>query len=598
MNKRAVFAFFLSLVVIIGYNYLLAQKYPPQKVEEVEQLAYEEKDLLKPALSKPKPEPVKVTRTQNAKDITVETDLVRMVITSNGARIKSCKLKDYPEESINIEAMQDRLTQLKQSLSTALPQATESLERDIGKLEILLEKLAQDGKEAELVSLAATVDQDFSPSIVIPEDQNASSLLDQAVYQCSQDTLLLTDQKPQGRLVFTYKASGKQVTKVYSFSNSRYSIGLDIIFQGWDDQDFPTKSFLVYYGPNIGMPQAERGRRSAGYHGPVTYFQNNQQGWAKKEKYSRKETDTFISREHREGKVGWVGLENKYFLSALIPSLAGEAAIVEKSRFNEHKIAARIPWQGSGEYNFQLYLGPRKETSLKSVGVSLEKTINYGIFDPIARLIYRILMFFSQWTHNFGWAIVLLCLVVKVVFYPLTHHSFESMQKMQHDMRAVQPEMTALREKHKDSPQKLNKEIMELYRRHNINPLASCQSGCLPLLLQMPVFFALYAVLYNSIELRGTPFMGWITDLSAKDPYYVLPVLMGISMFIQQKLTGMGGATGAQQDQAKMMAWMMPLLLTWIFASLPSGVVLYWFTFNLLTSVQQLIIRKKQEATS
>ena len=141
--------------------------------------------------------------------------------------------------------------------------------------------------------------------------------------------------------------------------------------------------------------------------------------------------------------------------------------------------------------------------------------------------------------------------------------------------------------------QKLNKEIMALYRRRGVNPMASCQNGCLPLLLQMPVFFALYSILYNSIELRGTPFL-WLQDLSAKDPYYILPVLMGISMFIQQKLTGMGTGGGAQQEQAKMMAIMMPVFLTWIFASLPSGVVLYWFVFNLLTSLQQVLIKKKQ----
>jgi YidC/Oxa1 family membrane protein insertase len=168
------------------------------------------------------------------------------------------------------------------------------------------------------------------------------------------------------------------------------------------------------------------------------------------------------------------------------------------------------------------------------------------------------------------------------------------MQKMQQQMKTIQPEMDALRAKLKDNPQKLNKEIMELYRKRGVNPLASCQSGCLPMLLQMPVFFALYGVLYNSIELRGAPFLGWITDLSAKDPYYILPVLMGASMFVQQKLTGMGVASGPQQEQAKMMTMLMPVFLTWIFASLPSGVVLYWFVFNIATALQQLLIRKKQ----
>jgi len=540
---------------------------------------------------------------RQARDFVVETDLVRLVITSSGARIKSCQLKGYPEEKIGAETVQKQLNEIdraKERASSA--QAKESLQRQRDKLEILLERLIQEPDMVELVSLPATLDADFSPALLLPDNEEAASALNTALYHCADSALSLSKDAPAGQLEFSYSdPQGRRIEKIYSFSNSNYSIGLDISFQGWGRDDFPLGHFLLSSGPDVGMPQAQRGRRIHGYQGPVSCFQSGQQSWAQKEKYARNEKGLFVRREHKQkGVILWTGLENKYFLTALIPSQpVAQSVVVEKNRFGEQKVALAVPWEGSGPaYSFRLYLGPKKEERLKEINATLEKSIDYGFFGPIARFMYQILVFFSRWTHNFGWAIVLLCLVTKIVFYPLTHHSFESMQKMQQQMKSIQPEMDALREKFRDNPQKLNKEIMGLYRKRGINPLASCQSGCLPMLLQMPVFFALYGILYNSIELRGAPFLGWVTDLSAKDPYYILPVLMGVSMFMQQKLTGMGAGSGAQQEQAKMMAILMPVFLTWIFASLPSGVVLYWFTFNIATALQQLLIRKRQKALS
>ena len=160
--------------------------------------------------------------------------------------------------------------------------------------------------------------------------------------------------------------------------------------------------------------------------------------------------------------------------------------------------------------------------------------------------------------------------------------------------------MEELKKKYGDNQQKLNKATMEMYRKEGVNPLSGCKSGCFPMLLQMPVFFALYVVLYNSIDLRGAHFIGWITNLSAPDPWRILPILMGISMFFQQKQTGMGSSLGSssQQDQQKMMKWMMPIFLTFIFFRLPAGVVLYWLSFNIFTSLQQMLIKKKEHVPS
>ncbi|MBN2097592.1 MAG: membrane protein insertase YidC [Candidatus Omnitrophica bacterium] len=597
MGRKALLAFFLSLLVITSYNYYLAQKYPPALPEETipqTQLpAVPSDNLIQPIADN---SPIQKAKLVPAPEVVVETDLVKLVLTTSGARIKSCLLKKHPEEQFVPESVQRRIAANKQSLIGANAQTKELLLRDNEKQQVLLEKIKRKPEQAELVSLAATVDSDFAPAIVFPADSALTQELNTARYQASQAALTLNQSQPEGTIEFVYKTPrGESVKKSFTFHNSNYGIELDINLSNWPKRIQSEKAPFLFYGPNLGLPQVQQGRRSYVYQGPVIYFLNAQQGWVQKEKYTREENDKFVQRPHH-GTIGWAGLETKYFLAALIPAQPASTVLVEKNRFGEQKVGLQLPWPGSGQYNFRLYLGPKREDRLREIGTTLEKSKDYGFFGPIARLIYQILVFFSRWTHNFGWAIVLLCLVTKIVFYPLTHHSFEAMQKMQQQMKAFQPEMDALREKHRDNPQKLNKEIMELYRKKGINPLASCQSGCLPMLLQMPVFFALYSVLYNAIELRATPFIGWITDLSAKDPYYVLPILMGISMFVQQKLTGMGGAGGAQQDHAKMMAILMPIMLTWIFASLPSGVVLYWLTFNVLTAAQQLFIQKKQRA--
>lgn len=607
MRKRALLAVFLSLLVILGYNYFLAQKYPSL----TEQPPAEQKEELLPSATLATQATVKSEFRQVqpasparqlhqqlvvAKDIIVETDLIRLTITSSGARIKSCQLKLHPEEKFSVSAVQQRLREIEQAEVSALPQAKELLQREKENQEVLLARLIQDSQLVELVSLPAVVDADFSPAIIIPEAEQGLDL-NTGPYQCDKASLTLSTDKPAGQLEFTYTyPQGRKIKKTYFFFNSNYGIGLDITFEGWERSDFPAHEFLLFIGPDVGMPLVQRGRRSFVYQGPVSCFQTGQQVLTQKEKYSRQEQDTFVRREHRQkGKILWAGLENKYFLSALIPAQPAESVVVEKNRFSEQKIGLTVPWQGLGKYSFTLYLGAKKESRLKEIDVTLGKAIDYGFFGPIARATYQVLVFFSRWTHNFGWAIVLLCLITKIIFYPLTHHSFESMQKMQMEMKSIQPEMDALRARLKDNPQKLNKETMELYRKKGINPMASCQSGCLPMLLQMPVFFALYGVLYNSIELRGTPFLGWVSDLSAKDPYYILPILMGVSMFVQQKLTGISAGVGIQQEQAKMMGIMMPVILTWIFASLPSGVVLYWLTFNILTAAQQVLTRKKQQ---
>ena len=213
----------------------------------------------------------------------------------------------------------------------------------------------------------------------------------------------------------------------------------------------------------------------------------------------------------------------------------------------------------------------------------LEKTVDFGWFDIIAKPLLLSLTFFYRFLGNYGLAIILITIIIKILFWPLTHKSFKSMRGMQ----KLQPEMAKLKEKYGDKKEEMAKQQMQLYKQYNVNPLG----GCLPMLLQIPVFIALYRGLMDSIELRHASFIGfWINDLSAKDPTYIAPLVMGLSMFLQQKMT----PTAADPAQAKMML-LMPVIFTVMFLNFPSGLVIYWLVNNLISIAQQLYINKRTD---
>jgi YidC/Oxa1 family membrane protein insertase len=232
-------------------------------------------------------------------------------------------------------------------------------------------------------------------------------------------------------------------------------------------------------------------------------------------------------------------------------------------------------------YSFSLYLGPKDIEILKKQGVRLERTIDFGWFDIIAKPLLLSLKFFYRFLGNYGLAIILLTIIIKIIFWPLTHKSFQSMKEMQ----KIQPEIAKLKEKYKNNKEEFARQQMGLYKKYKVNPLG----GCLPMLLQIPVFIALYRSLMDSIELRHANFISfWINDLSAKDPTYVAPIIMGLSMLLQQKMT----PSAADPAQAKMMMFM-PLIFTVMFLNFPSGLVIYWLVNNVLSIAQQLYINKK-----
>ncbi|MBI3291245.1 MAG: membrane protein insertase YidC [Elusimicrobia bacterium] len=284
------------------------------------------------------------------------------------------------------------------------------------------------------------------------------------------------------------------------------------------------------------------------------------------------------------GPVQWVGLDNRYFLAALIvPSLAASQTsdsstlLVEGSKAETTVHITERCRLAPGEtqaLEWQLYLGPKGYTQLRRLGLRLEESVDFGWMGALGKAALHALYFLHRLTGNYGWAIVLLTIGLQILLFPLAMKSLKASLAM----KALQPQVKALQERFKGDPKRLNVEMMHLYKQSGTNPLG----GCLPMLLQLPIFWALFTTLRNAYELRGAPFIGWIRDLSAQDPYYALPIFMGLGMFVQQRMT----AVAADPTQRQMM-YIMPVIFTFMFLRFPAGLVLYWLVNNLLTIAEQ-----------
>ncbi|MEQ1106196.1 membrane protein insertase YidC [Acinetobacter ursingii] len=290
-----------------------------------------------------------------------------------------------------------------------------------------------------------------------------------------------------------------------------------------------------------------------------------------------------------DAKGGWVAMVQHYFVSAWIPGHFGDQAYTaklesRKSADNMNIIGftsptINVPAGKTMTVDATFYSGPKIQSELKDLAVGLNQTVDYGWLWPIAKLLFLGLQFFHSIVGNWGWSIILLTIVVKLILWPLSSKSYRSMAKM----RVIAPEMQRMKEEFGEDRMRFSQEMMALYKREQVNPL----SGCLPLLLQMPIFLALYWVLMESVELRHAPWMLWIQDLSAMDPWFILPLLMGATMFIQQMLN----PQPADPMQAKVFR-IMPIIFTVFMLFFPSGLVLYWIVNNSITILQQWFINK------
>ncbi|MBV9496798.1 MAG: membrane protein insertase YidC [Acidobacteria bacterium] len=423
----------------------------------------------------------------------------------------------------------------------------------------------KDGSPVDLVKSREANRGDFPFSI---ETRNAALTrkLDTALYA-------LSDRSEGGRRVLEYRWSDGQVS-----ATKRFTLGSEYQFD-FSSTISPAIPYRVVIGPGIRTLGADEKDSQFIVTGNGAYQRDNKLTVVNREKTDR---INFL------GSVEYVGIEDNYFLTALRPSKSGEALLVRTDvatgpKTKRRDLYAGLNAAGDGTVAGAAFFGPKQTQILDQYG--LQKTLQFGVFDVIARLLLTALMWIGTYVHNYGWAIVILTIIIKLLLYPLQHKQNVSMKKMQR----LQPKMEAIRNRYKkqktdiEQRNKMNQEIMALYQKEGINPMG----GCWPLLLQIPILWGFYGLLSRSIELRGAPWILWIHDLSAKDPYYVLPVLMTVTMFIQQAITP---ATGDASQRR--MFLIMPLVFGWIFKEFPSGLVLYWLVQNILTIAQMTIMNK------
>jgi len=383
---------------------------------------------------------------------------------------------------------------------------------------------------------------------------------------------------------FIHKDAKQEIKKVYKLSKSKYLIELEVTVRNLTETNLSYTSSLSIGTVDYSVPMQSTAIKNSFPPQELTISSSD-----KIIHWNGKKDRVFDN-------VKFIGLSSRYFCVILGPvSGKGFSAYVKKidaktSDFGISTAAIDIAPNQTLAQGYKLYLGPRDIHLISDVEQDWSSVVYFGTFDLISQVILQILEFFQRFTNNWGLAIVLLSIFVFIVLYPLTLKQMHSMKEMQ----VLQPKVEELRNKFKDNPQKLNKEIMELYREHKVNPLG----GCLPLLLQMPVFFALYRALLNSISLKGAQFL-WIKDLSAPDKLYVfqaggksidlnlLPILMTIGMFIQQKISTVSSTSNAAAEQQKMMLIVMPIIFGFVFYNMPSGLVLYWFVNSTLMLINQ-----------
>ncbi|MFN4148748.1 MAG: membrane protein insertase YidC [Rhodocyclaceae bacterium] len=368
--------------------------------------------------------------------------------------------------------------------------------------------------------------------------------------------------------------SGGKVVKTYVFKRGSYLIDVQYRFVGAQ----PPVGAHAYFQlvRNDLPPEGTGGAMStATFTGAAFYTEQD--------KFKKIEFKAFGEKGKHPTAAddGWVALVQHYFVSAWIPANGPREYFTRKLDGNLYAAGVIVPVSGD-TLTVPLYAGPQEQDKLEKIAPGLELVVDYGWLTFIAAPLFWVLQWLYKLVGNWGWAIILLTVLIKLIFFPLSAASYKSMAKM----RVLTPKLMKLKEMYADDKQRMNLEMMELYKREKVNPLG----GCLPILVQIPVFIALYWVLLGTVELRGAPWLGWITDLSVKDPYYVLPIIMGISMFVQTKLN----PTPPDPIQAKIMLWM-PIVFTGMFLFFPAGLVLYWTVNNILSIAQQWQVNRMIE---
>lgn len=541
MEKRIILFLVLSMAVIVLYPYLLEKMgvaKRPAPTASVPAAKKKDADRVEPVLPSPAPTAVQVPPPTKAnatlpalvgereQEVTVETDLVKVVLSNRGGVIRRWELKRY----LNTDPKQPKPIQL----------------------------VPAEEKGAALIP----------PLTVEVLDARLQERLARGLYAVSGKDLSLSEGQPAGDIGFSYTdpETGARVTKRLTFHYGSYLVDLTVETSG------VSSSTTLSLGTNFGIHQWEEG--FVGFIGPATHIAG------KLDKATPEKEDL------RSGPMKWAAMQDKYFLAAAIPADAvPHIGVVRKEGERLVAVGLRTPaTPGTVASRYRLFVGPKEYDTLAALKIELEETIDFGWFiygswsfvRAVAKPLFYAVRYLHDLTHNYGVAIIIVTIGIKLLLAPLAYKSYKSMK----DMAAVQPELVALQKKYADDRERLNKELIKLYKDKKVNPVG----GCLPMFFQIPIFVALFNILYMTIELRQAPFMLWVKDLSVQDPYYVLPILMGVTMFIQQKIQ----PTTMDPKQAQIML-LLPVFLTFLFVTFPAGLVLYWLTNNVLTITQQVV---------
>jgi YidC/Oxa1 family membrane protein insertase len=384
------------------------------------------------------------------------------------------------------------------------------------------------------------------------------------------------------QLVLESEQNGVKLVKTYTFQRGSYTIGVkhDVV----NNSGAPIAPSLYLQLVRDGSKPAGESKFYSTFTGPVVYTDTD-----KFQKMEFEDIEKGKAKHAAKADDGWIALVQHYFVSAVLPPANTPREIyTKKIDANLYALGTILPMGSiapgaTGSMNASLYSGPQESATLEKLAPGLELVKDYGWLTIVAKPIFWLMDQIHKVLGNWGWTIIVLTIMIKLAFFPLSAASYRSMAKM----KTVTPKMTAIRERFKSDPQKMNQAMMELYKTEKINPLG----GCLPIVVQIPVFIALYWVLLASVEMRNAPWLGWIHDLASPDPFYILPVVMAVSMFIQTKLN----PTPPDPIQAKVMLFM-PIAFSVMFFFFPSGLVLYWVVNNVLSIAQQWVITKKIES--
>jgi YidC/Oxa1 family membrane protein insertase len=535
MDRKAFLAVVLSLIVLFAWQLFFAQKPVKQSPEQTQQDAsVDQKEVAKEVVAGPgapirSRTIVSPSVTETERDISVETPLYSAVFTTKGGALKSFRLKNYRKT------------------------------------------IASNSESIELVHVMDGMPRPLS--ISFPDSH--LDISPDSLFAANIGSLDLTQTQESRRLTFTLSyPNSMKVEKTYTFHPDKYAFDLEAKVLNLAEFSI-TQNILLTWNQFVD-PKLETD--SYTHEGPVSFISRS---------IDRHEVKKIDSGKLQGPDVSWGGFESKYFIASMIsqnPTLT--SLLLSRDTRNMVSISLKgpqnlIPPGQAGLFGYTLYLGPKDHDLLRAQGVGLENAIDFGDWMKwLAMPLLITLKFFYKYAHNYGLAIIIMTLLIKIIFWPLGNKSYKSMKEMQ----KLQPKLAQLREKYKNDKTKIGQETMALYKTHKVNPLG----GCLPMVIQIPVFFGLYKTLMYAIELRHAPFFWWIQDLSEKDPYYITPIIMGSTMFIQQKMTPPMG----DPMQQKIML-IMPVAFTFLFLSFPSGLVIYWLFQNVLSIGQQYYINKR-----